>query len=407
MIAAGRWRRSAQRDVMAKRLVYICDWLPPDFGAVGQYAVVFARQWAREGWKVTLVGLTSGESSYQAAEPIGDGSVEVLRVHRRTYQKQKFFSRLLWTVWSNLLLLGTAFRPMWRADTVLFTGSPPLMVHFIAPLNFVLRKRLIYRITDFHPECLIAERGSGLVLRLLLLLTRFWRRRVDDFEVLGLDQVRRLAESGIAQDRMHLKRDPSPVTFQPGLVPLRLPHELHGGAGVILYSGNWGVAHDDNTFIEAYSRYSRQSSLGLRFWLNATGTKSDRVEHDLRARELPLYRSSLVPLADLPRLLVAADVHLITLRDPFVGYVLPSKIYACIESGKRILFIGSAASDIHLLASAALHSDRYYRVDVGDVAALVSALHSLERSIRGEHELRMADAASSSDVLSSRRAAAG
>ena len=35
---------------MTKRLVYICDWLPPDFGAVGQYAVLFARQWASDGW---------------------------------------------------------------------------------------------------------------------------------------------------------------------------------------------------------------------------------------------------------------------------------------------------------------------------------------------------------------------
>ena len=95
---------------MTKRLVYICDWLPPDFGAVGQYAVLFARQWAREGWTVTLVGLTSGELSYQAAEPIGEGSVEVIRVHRRTYQKENFFSRLLWTVGSNFLLLATAFR---------------------------------------------------------------------------------------------------------------------------------------------------------------------------------------------------------------------------------------------------------------------------------------------------------
>ena len=50
---------------------------------------------------------------------------------------------------------------MRRADAVLFTGSPPLMLHFIAPLNFLLRKQLIYRITDFHPECLIAERGRA------------------------------------------------------------------------------------------------------------------------------------------------------------------------------------------------------------------------------------------------------
>src|SRR5439155_7235186 len=116
---------------MSKRLVYICDWLPPDFGAVGQYAVLFARQWARDGWAVTLVGLTSGQSRSQAAEPVGEGSLQVLRVHRRTYQRHKLIARLVWTILSNLLLLRAAFKAMWRADAVLFTVSPPLMLHFI------------------------------------------------------------------------------------------------------------------------------------------------------------------------------------------------------------------------------------------------------------------------------------
>jgi hypothetical protein len=372
---------------MRKRLVYICDWLPPDFGAVGQYAVLFARQWAKEGWDVTLVGLTSGNSSCQAAESIGDGSLEVLRIHRRTYKKQRFASRLVWTVASNILLLAAAFGAMRRADSVLFTGSPPLMVHFIAPLNLFLRKRLIYRITDFHPECLIAERGSsGPILRMLLLLTQIWRRRVDTFEVLGIDQAGRLEKCGIAAGQIRLKRDPSPVTFTQGLMPLPLPDELRGGAGIILYSGNWGVAHDENTFIEAYTQYSHQSQYGLRFWLNATGMKADRVERELRSRGVPIYRSSLVPLDDVPRLLLAADVHLVTLRNPFVGYVLPSKIHACIESGKRVLFVGSEDSDIHLLASRALPSDRYCRVDVGDVAELVNALNTIERAVKSEQE---------------------
>jgi hypothetical protein len=375
-----------------KRLVYICDWLPPDFGAVGQYAVLFARQWAREGWAVTLVGLSGGPSNRQAAEPVGNGSLEVLRIHRHTYKKQKFVARLVWTVVSNVLLLGAALRAMRRADTVLFTGSPPLMVHFIAPLNLLLRKQLIYRITDFHPECLIAERGSsGLILRLLLRLTQFWRRRIDAFEVLGVDQARRLADSGIAERRICLKRDPSPVAFAPGIVPLPLPNELRGGSGIILYSGNWGVAHDENTFIEAYAEYLLQSKLGLRFWLNATGAKADRVERELRSRGVPIYRSSLVPLEHLPRLLLAADVHLVTLRDPFVGYVLPSKIHACIESGKRILFVGSQSSDLHLLASRALPSDRYRRVDVGDVDGLVKMLHAMERAVMTERKLAVVE----------------
>ena len=144
---------------MRKRLVYLCDWLPPDFGAVGQYAMLFAREWANDGWAVTLVGLTSDQSSRDAEESVGEGTLAVVQVHRRKYKKEKFFLRVVWTVVSNLLLLRAAFGAMRRADAVLFTGSPPLMLHFIAPLNVILKKHLIYRITDFHPECLIAERG--------------------------------------------------------------------------------------------------------------------------------------------------------------------------------------------------------------------------------------------------------
>jgi hypothetical protein len=372
---------------MTKRLVYICDWLPPDFGAVGQYAMLGAREWATNGWGVTLVGLTSGESHRQPAEPIGEGSLEVIRVHRRTYQKQKFASRLVWTIVANVVLLGAAFSAMRQAEAVLFTGSPPLVLHFIAPLNVLLRKRLIYRIMDFHPECLIAERGGGgLILRGLLHLTYFWRRRVDAFEVLGLDQVRRLTDIGIAEERIRLKPNPSPVSFAPGIAPLSLPDELRKGSGVILYSGNWGVAHDENTFIEAYAQYVLQSKRGLRFWLNATGAKADRVESELRSRGVPICRTRLVPLDDLPRLLLAADVHLVTLRDPFVGYVLPSKIHACIDSGKRILFVGSKSSDVHLLASRALPADRYCQVNMGDVAGVVNALRAMEHAVARERK---------------------
>ena len=277
---------------------------------------------------------------------------------------------------------------MRRADAVLFTGSPPLMLHFIAPLNLLLRKQLIYRITDFHPECLIAERGrSGLILALLLRLTQFWRRRVDAFEVLGVDQARRLADSGIAEERIRLKRDPSPVHSHRGLSLYRCRMSCGADPGSSFTRAIGALPMMRTRSSKRTREYFLQSKLGLRFWLNATGAKADRVERELRSRGVPIYRSSLVPLEDLPRLLLAADVHLITLRDPFVGYVLPSKIHACIESGKRILFVGSQNSDVHLLASRALPSDRYRRVDVGDVDGLVNALHAMERAVMTERKL--------------------
>ena len=176
---------------------------------------------------------------------------------------------------------------------------------------------------------------------------------------------------------------------RPGLRPLPLPDGLRDGSGVILYSGNWGVAHDEDTFIEAYSRYIRQSQHGLRFWLNAVGAKADRVESQLRCRGIFVHRSSPGPLEQLPRLLLAVDVHLITLRDPFVGYVLPSKVHACIESRKRIIFVGSDRSDVHFLASRALSPLDYSRVCVGDVDGLVRVLHEMECAVVDERMSRM------------------
>jgi hypothetical protein len=79
--------------------------------------------------------------------------------------------------------------------------------------------------------------------------------------------------------------------------------------------------------------------------------------------------------------LIAADVHLITLRDAFVGYVLPSKVHACIGSGKKVIFVGSERSDVHLLSSQALSSPDYRRVDVGNVDGLVRTLHDMECAI--------------------------
>src|SRR5215467_10401891 len=157
-------------------------------------------------------------------------------------------------------------------------------------------------------------------------------------------------------------------------------------------------------FIEASGKYLNQSELDLLFFVDATRAWPERVESELRSRGVPFYRSSLVPLEDLPRLLLAADVHLVTLRDPFVGYVLPSKIHACIESGKRVLFVGSEDSDIHLLASCALPPDRYCRVDVGDVAGLVNALNTIERAVKSEHDAPIVPSDSFNQVRSNLRA---
>lgn len=361
------------------RLLYLCDWLPPDFGAVGQYSALFARQRAAGGEDVVLAGLSSTAASV-TEETVGEGRLRTVRVRAPVYDRSDFRARVLWTARVNCALLWRLRRELAAADEVLFTGSPPFLVQLLAPLNALLRKRLVYRITDFHPECLMAELG-----RVPPWLWAFWgltlalRLRVDRFEVLGEDQRRRLQEIGVPAGRIVLKRDPAPVEIPTQTPPLAPPAELAGRA-VLLYSGNFGVAHEHRTLLEGYRLHHARGSGRVALWLNATGAKADLVEAELEKEGLPFHRSRPVPLEELPRLLVTPDAHLITLRDEFVGYVLPSKVYGCIASGRPILYLGSERSDVHLLCRQGLPRERYRRVAVGDAPGLARALEEIDRA---------------------------
>lgn len=370
-------RRSGTPDTnRASRIVMLCDWLPPDFGAVGQYAMSFARELAESGNEVTLVGFSSTTESC-VQEPVGEGLLRIRRLYRPAYDRSNLMTRAWWTLGANLSLLWGARGELRRCDEIRFTGSPPYLLHFVMPVAKLLRVQTRYRITDFHPECLIAALGhSSRWLRALGSLTNFWRRRVDVMEVLGEDQGRRLAACGVNPARIVLRRDPSPVQIGTDTSP-ETPPDAAAGRKIILYSGNWGVAHDHKTFAEGYRRFCLQYAGMAWLWLNATGKRSDTVAESLQAMALPFGHTKPVPLERLAGVLLAADVHLITLEDAFVGYVMPSKVYACIASGRPILFIGSADSDVHALCERHLPAKHYVRVDVGDEDGVCSALARL------------------------------
>ncbi|MDP2332563.1 MAG: glycosyltransferase [Reyranella sp.] len=358
-----------------RRVVIIADWLPPDFGAVGQYMQMRARALAEQGHDVTLLGLSSGEGSVRQ-EARGKGTLTEVRLSTRPVPRHSFLARLAWTAATNMRLVVAGYRSLRAADGILFTGSPPLLIHLLAPLKPLWRGRLVYRITDFHPECLIAARDRpSRALGLLLGLTNFWRRRIDGFEVLGQDQLKRLRETGVREERISLVRDGSPVAFADDVVAEPLPAVLKGSC-VLLYAGNFGVAHDVETVAEGYRLHHRAGTGRVRLWLSATGAGADDLVARFTEQGLPFHNSHPVSLDRLAGLLRTPDAHLVTLKDAFVGFVMPSKIYACIESDKPVLFVGSAASDVDFLAHA-MGPDRYWRVACGDATGFAAALEQL------------------------------
>ncbi|MEN9580623.1 MAG: hypothetical protein RJA70_3632 [Pseudomonadota bacterium] len=366
------------------RLLNIVDWLPPDFGAIGQYALLESQRLAAEGHEVTLVGLTRGQSTTQT-EAFGDGHLTTVRLHSANVPKSNLKARALWTLTANFKLVRAALSYAPGAERILFTGSPPFLEYALVPLQPWLRARLVFRIADFHPECLIAELGDDVPSWLTAFhqLSIQLRRWVPQFEVLGEDAKRLLIEQGIPASKIRVVRSESPVTFEGGYAPFERPEEL-ANKRALLYSGTVAHAHELTTFVDGYEIYHQRGPGDVVLWLNATGVQADNFEQELRKRGLPVYRTMGVPLERLAALLSSVDAHLITLRNEFVGLCVPSKVYSCVASGKPVMFVGSADSDVHLVCSTRA-SDRYLRADVGDTQAVARALSQLSRS--ASHEL--------------------
>jgi hypothetical protein len=363
-------------DKKSKQLFYVADWLPPDFGAVGQYSTIFARDLTTAGRNVRLIGLTTG-NTLTTREVFPNGKVfKITRLHTPIYAKSKFITRLLWTFRTNMRIVSEVIRdPGSSQAEIIFTGAPPFMLFFMIPVKMIRHAHLVYRITDFYPEVLIAELGRRHWLLAIERLTWFLRRKVDAFEVLGDDQRAILISGGIAPNRICLKRDMSPVEIRNDERPIETPNELRDFQ-VLLYSGNYGVAHDIDTVVGGLIKHHREGTHTFGLWLNAIGSRAKLVEQQLRGAGIPVVRSQPGPLEDLPRLLVTADAHLISLRPEFAGIVLPSKVYGCIASRKPILFVGPASSDVHALCRDAV-LPAYEHVAVGDIDGFAAALDRL------------------------------
>lgn len=362
--------------------IIVCDWIPPAFGAVGQYMEQRARrQAAAGGGQTTLIGL--GAATTTEVEP----GLTIRRLSAPPVDKRaSMLTRGMWALRTSLRLLRATHRATQaRPDEpceILVTGSPPFLAYLFIVFNrLVWRRTLIYRITDFYPETLFAA-GHLTMLRPLAGLFHWLRRGATRIEALGEDQRRRLAEGGIPAERVVVVRDASPIRDWSRRAPIARP--FPSDKVILLYSGNLGVAHDIDTLCQAYERHVRHGSNRVRLWLNGVGGRVESLRAFCAERDLPLHFSAPAALEDLPEVLRACDGHLVLLGTPFWGYVLPSKIYACLELEQPVFYVGPTESDVHLLSKA--RAAPYFQTDPGDVDGCVAALEMF-----ADHVLRARD----------------
>jgi putative colanic acid biosynthesis glycosyltransferase WcaI len=143
-----------------------------------------------------------------------------------------------------------------------------------------------------------------------------------------------------------------------------------------MYSGNLGLAHTFDEFIEA-ARLLRDRP-NIVFLFVGGGPRLEEVKAAREREGLENIRLlDYVPRAQLQASLAMADVHLISMRPEMTGIVVPGKLYGAMAAGRPAVFVGPEHCEP---ADTIRDAGCGITTIPGDVDGLVAALLNLESS---------------------------
>jgi glycosyltransferase involved in cell wall biosynthesis len=142
---------------------------------------------------------------------------------------------------------------------------------------------------------------------------------------------------------------------------------------VAMYSGNLGLAHSFDEFLEAARRLRDREDIVFLFV--GGGPRTDEIRSAQSAEGLSNIRLlDYMPRQDLHRSLSLADVHLISMRPEMTGIVVPGKLYGIMAAARPALFVGPRHCES---ADTIRRAGCGFTIASGDADGVVSALKKL------------------------------
>ncbi len=304
-----------------------------------------------EKHRVTIV---AGRPSYDPAEKYPwrllrretKGNITTERVGSTAYPRFRMLKRC-----SNYLsyLALAVPRAIWiRADIVLAMTDPPIAGIAGAIVAKITRRPFVYNIRDMYPDMAVGGDivRPGLAVRIWERMHRWALRGAAKIIVLGDDMGARIIRKGIHPARVVVVRDG--ITVARELPPSTHPvsQEIRGEFRfVALHAGNLGFYGAWDTLIEASRQLSGDAnSAGLGILFVGEGAQKARIVAAAAGtsaiRFLPFR-----PASEIPFVLAAGDVHIVTVKRGLEGVIVPSKLYPILAAGKPVLVVSTPLTD--------------------------------------------------------------
>jgi colanic acid biosynthesis glycosyl transferase WcaI len=283
--------------------------------------------------------------------------VDIHRVVSTTLDKDVLPYRIINFVTISISIFFTALFHIKRDDIVLVVTNPPLLPILAAAVCKLKGAKSVLLIHDVYPEVLTFAgllNSYSLIFRLGYKITSSIYRSCDSVVVLGRDMAR-LAVRKIGRSDHKIKIIPNWADLD-SIVPCdrkknRMLKALQlTDRFIVQYSGNMGRTHGLEELYEAARQLDSQED--IHFLFIGSGAKKRWLENrifvdDIRNATVLSPRSR----EDLSDSLNACDVAVIAFIAGMSGVSVPSRMYNIMASGKPIIAVADADSELALVVS--------------------------------------------------------
>jgi colanic acid biosynthesis glycosyl transferase WcaI len=327
-------------------ILLLNEYYPPDTSATAKMAAQVAETLARRH-DVTVV---AGRPSYDSDEfyPFSllrretRNNVTVECVGSTAYPRHRMRRRV--SNYLSYLALAVPRALALRADVILAMTDPPIAGIAGAFVARLAGRPFVYNIRDLYPDMAI----GGDIVRPAKWVERWEKMHRSALNqaarviVLGDDMRDRIVSKGIASDKVVVVRDGTSFpTSWPELTDPIVQEIRSGFPFVVLHAGNLGFYGAWDTLLKA-AEILRDENTGFVF----VGDGANRASIGAAASSIPNIRFlPFRPVGQVPHVMKAGDLHVITVRRGLEGVVVPSKLYSTLAAGRPVLAVASKESD--------------------------------------------------------------
>jgi glycosyltransferase involved in cell wall biosynthesis len=281
---------------------------------------------------------------------------------------------------SYLLHAGWKLLFVDREEIILGVTNPPFLAILLAIVSLMRGTSYYYIMHDVYPEGLVAVgklKEESLATKLWRKLNQLSYRRASKIVVLGRDMKDLLIQNyGVRTEQIEyipnwsLTTTDLPTRFAENKMAIDLGIQ---DKFIVQYSGNMGLWHDIDTFVQAAAKLQNNSH--IQFLFIGNGMRQRQAQQLSQELELNnIIWMDFVPTDKLNISLTCAHIALISLNSGLEGIAVPCKLYGILGSGRAILAQVPVKSEIAYVIQ---EENCGFVVVPGDVNGLVDKIELL------------------------------